>query len=411
MRRRALHGVVGLVVYGLVGGTAVARADVVLDWNTIMMSTLATQNPFAQARFAAITETAVFEAVNAITGDDDPYLGTVTAPPGASAEAAAAAAAHGVLTNYLPASAASLDAALVTSLAAIPDGQAKDDGVAVGEAAAAAMIADRTNDGSAPPQFYTPTSTDPGQWQLTPGCTAGVFLHWRDLKPFGVLRTDQFRPGPPPALTSGLYTKVYDEVKTVGAVDSTVRPQDRTDVAHYFAVASAPHVWNQAARQVSAAEERSLSENARTFALLNMALSDGLASVMEAKYHYVFWRPYTAIRAGDTDGNPRTDPDPTWNPLISTPCFPSYPSAHAVASYAARKIAEKTLGSGTIDVTLSHPGVPDVTLHYTRFSQITDDIDDARVFGGIHFRSDQDTGGKQGRSIGGYVYHHNLRPR
>ena len=411
MRRTALHGVLGLVVYGLVGGTAVARADVVLDWNTIMMSTLATQNPFAQARFAAITETAVFEAVNAITGDDDPYLGTVTAPPGASAEAAAAAAAHGVLTNYLPASAASLDAALVTSLAAIPDGQAKDDGVAVGEAAAAAMIADRTNDGSAPPQFYTPTSTDPGQWQLTPGCTAGVFLHWRDLKPFGVLRTDQFRPGPPPALTSGLYTKVYDEVKTVGAVDSTVRPPDRTDVARYFAVASAPHVWNQAARQVSAAEERSLSENARTFALLNMALSDGLASVMEAKYHYVFWRPYTAIRAGDTDGNPRTDPDPTWNPLISTPCFPGYPSAHAVASYAARKIAEKTLGSGTIDVTLSHPGVPDVTLHYTRFSQITDDIDDARVFGGIHFRSDQDTGGKQGRDIGGYVYHHNLRPR
>jgi len=411
MRRRALHGVVGLVVYGLVAGTAVARADVVLDWNTIMMSTLATQNPFAQARFAAITETAVFEAVNAITGDDDPYLGTVTAPPGASAEAAAAAAAHGVLTNYFPASAASLDAALVTSLAAIPDGQAKDDGVAVGEAAAAAMIADRTNDGSAPPQFYTPTSTDPGQWQLTPGCTAGVFLHWRDLKPFGVLRTDQFRPGPPPALTSGLYTKVYDEVKTVGAVDSTVRPQDRTDVAQYFAVASAPHVWNQAARQVSAAEERSLSENARTFALLNMALSDGLASVMEAKYHYVFWRPYTAIRAGDTDGNPRTDPDPTWNPLISTPCFPGYPSAHAVASYAARKIAEKTLGSGTIDVTLSHPGVPDVTLHYTRFSQITDDIDDARVFGGIHFRSDQDAGGKQGLGIGGYVYHHNLRPR
>src|SRR5262249_53457223 len=169
--------------------------------------------------------------------------------------------------------------------------------------------------------------------------------------------------------------------------------------------------WNQAARQVSAAEERSLSENARTFALLNMALSDGLASVMEAKYHYVFWRPYTAIRAGDTDGNPRTDPDPTWNPLISTPCFPSYPSAHAVASYAARKIAEKMLGSDTIDVTLSHPGIPDVTLHYTRFSEITDDIDDARVFGGIHFRSDQDAGGKQGLSIGRYVYHHNLRPR
>ena len=149
MRRRALHGVVGLVVYGLVGCTAVARADVVLDWNTIMMSTLATQNPFAQARFAAITETAVFEAVNAITGDDDPYLGTVTAPPGASAEAAAAAAAHGVLINYFPASAASLDAALVTSLAAIPDGPAKDDGVAVG---------DHRGRSSTPPHRRTPGS-------------------------------------------------------------------------------------------------------------------------------------------------------------------------------------------------------------------------------------------------------------
>src|SRR5262249_968737 len=209
MRRRALHGVVGLVVYGLIGGTAVARADVVLDWNTIMMSTLATQNPFAQARFAAITETAVFEAVNAITGDDDPYLGPLTPrPAGAAPAAAAAAAARGVPPNSFPAGAAGLDAALVPSLAAIPDGPAKDDGVAVGEAAAAAMIADRTNDGSAPPQFYTPTSTDPGQWQLTPGCTAGVFLHWRDLKPFGVLRTDQVRPGPPPALTSGLCTQV-----------------------------------------------------------------------------------------------------------------------------------------------------------------------------------------------------------
>jgi hypothetical protein len=402
--------VVGLIVYGLVGA-AVARADAVLDWNAIMLSTMATQNPFAQARFAAITETAVFEAVNAITGDDDPYLGTVTAPAGASADAAAVAAAHDVLKNYFPASAASLDAAEASSLGAIRDGQAKDDGVAVGEAAAAAMIADRTNDGSAPPQFYTPTSTDPGQWQLTPGCTAGIFLHWQDLKPFGVLRTDQFRPGPPPALTSGLYTNVYDEVKTVGAIDSAVRAQDRTDVARFFAVASAPYVWNEVARQVSAAEQRSLSENARIFALLNMAVSDGLASVMEAKYHYVYWRPVTAIRAGDTDGNPRTDPDFTWSPLITTPCFPSYPSAHAVASYAARKVAEKTLGSGPIDVTLSHPGVPDVTLHYTRFSRITDDIDDARVFGGIHFRTDQDVGGQQGRCIGRYVYHHNLRPR
>jgi len=213
---------------------AIARADVVLDWNVIMVSTIGGQNPFAQARFAAITQIAVFEAVNAITGQYDPYLGTIAAPPGASAEAAAVAAAHDVLKNYFPASAASLDAARANSLAAIPNGQAKGDGIVVGEAAAAAMIADRANDGSAPPQFYTPLSANPGEWQPTPPlCTAvgGILLHWRNVTPFGIQSSDQFRSASPPALSSGKYTRDYNEVKEVGALSSVARPQDRTDVA------------------------------------------------------------------------------------------------------------------------------------------------------------------------------------
>jgi hypothetical protein len=388
---------------------ATATADVVLEWNAIMVTTVSGQNPFAQARFAAITQLAVFEAVNACTGDYKSYLGTV-ARPGASPKAAAVSAAHGVLRNYFPGSAASLDAARATSLAAIPDGSAKKSGIAVGAAAAAAMIALRANDGATPPETFMPATTDPGVWQPTPPVFGpGILLHWRNLTPFGIESSDQFRSNPPPALTSNWYRKGYDEVMKVGAVGSTERPQDRTDVARFFSIATAPYVWNSAARQVSATQRMSLSENARAFALLNMAISDALVSSMETKYFYVFWRPVTAIRAGDIDGNRRTDPDANWTPLITTPAFPSYPSAHASASYAGRRIAEKIFGAGRHRIILSHPGIPDVTLDYTALDEITDDIDDARVYGGIHFRFDQEAGARQGRRVAAYVYRHNLR--
>src|SRR5215471_7067154 len=228
-----------------------ARADVVQDWNTIMLNTVATQSPFAQARFAAITQLAVFEAVNACTGEYQPYLGSVTAPSGASAEAAAAAAAHKILTNYFGAS-VTLDNALTTSLAAIPDGPSKTDGIAVGVAAANAMIAARANDGSTPLQTFIPTSTDPGSWQRTPPAFGpGLFYNWRNVTPFGIETSDQFRLGPPPALTSERYQRDYNEVKTVGELNSAARPQDRSDVAKFYAAASPAQVWNSVAQQVS----------------------------------------------------------------------------------------------------------------------------------------------------------------
>jgi hypothetical protein len=408
--RRIISGVVVLLM-----SSALARADVVLDWNAVMLNTMGSQipplNPFAQARFAAITHTAVFEAVNAITGDYEPYLGTITAPPGASAEAAVVAAAHGVLKNYFPSSAVNLDVARETSLAAIPDGQAKDDGIAVGEAAAAAMIEARANDGSAPAEFYLPSSANPDEWQTTPGCpaTGGILLHWRNVTPFGIESSDQFRSDPPPALTSNKYTKDYNEVKEVGELNSIGRPQDRSDVARYFATAVPVHIWSQAITQASTAQRKSLSENARAFALLMMAISDGAISTFDTKYDYLFWRPITAIRVADADGNPRTAPDVAWTSFITAPCFPSYPSAHATRSGAGRVIAEKIFGKDGHDITLSHPGIPDVTLHYTNFSQITDDIDDARVYGGIHFSFDQEAGARQGRRVGSYVYKNTLR--
>jgi hypothetical protein len=204
--KRTLRRITGMVAV-LLMSSAIASADVVLDWNAVMLNTIGGQNPFAQASFAAITHTAVFEAVNSITRDYEPYLGSITARPGASAEAAAAAAAHRVLKNYFPDSAATLDAALADSLAAIPEGKAKEDGIAVGEAAATAMIEARANDGSAPAEFYLPFSANPGEWQTTPGCppAGGILLHWRNVTPFGIQSSDQFRSDPPPALTSNKY--------------------------------------------------------------------------------------------------------------------------------------------------------------------------------------------------------------
>ena len=387
------------------------RTDGVLDWNAIMSATVAAQNPFAQARFAAITQLAVFEAVNACTERYRPYLGNMTAPAGASAEAAAVAAAHGVLKHYFPGNAAALDAARGQSLAAIEDGGAKANGIAVGEAAAAALVVARLDDGATPPQTFLPDSTDAGVWQPTPPAFGpGILLHWQNVRTFGIKSSDQFRSAPPPRLWGRRYARDYDEVMTVGSTSSAVRPQHRTDVARYFAVVSAMDAWNSAARQVIATRRRSLAENAQFLALMNMAISDGLVSSMETKYFYQFWRPVTAIVSGGADANPRTDADASWLPLVTTPAFPSYPSAHASASYAAREIAERLLGRHHIRFELSHPGVPGVLLSYESFDDLTDDIDDARVFGGIHFRFDQDAGAIQGQHVGAYVATHNLRP-
>ena len=391
---------------------AIARADVVLDWNAIMVAVVADQPPTQMNRIAAITHLAVFEAVNAVAGDHRPYLGTVNPSPGVSAEAAAIAAAHGVLRHYLPDHAASLDAARVRSLSTIPNGPAKAGGVTVGETAAARMIAARENDGSEPPEFYLPSSSTPGEWQLTADCppAGGVFLHWRNVKPFVLRRADQFRSDPPPALTSSRYTRDYKEVKTVGGRDSTERPQDRADVVRMYATVGDAILWNPIARQLASARRSSLSQNARTFALLNMALSDAAVAVMETKYHYNFWRPETAIPAGGTDGNERTDPDSSYVPFISTPCFPSYPSGHASTSYAAREVLERIFGRRGHAIVVSTPALPDVILKYTRLRDITSDVDDARVYGGIHFRFDQDGGAEQGRQVGAYVYRHGLQP-
>jgi hypothetical protein len=393
----------------IVATASIARADVVLDWNAIALRTTA-GNPFTQARLMAITQLAVFEAVNAINGGYEPYLGTISAAPGASAEAAAIAAAHKVLVTYFatsPVVVAQLDADRAASLAAIPDGPAETAGIAAGEAAAAAMITNRAADGSSPPQFHLPGSTVPGEWQTTPSCppAGGVFYQWGQVVPFGIPSTAPFIPPPPPAITSNQYLKDYNEVKAVGGTRTT----DPADVPNFYGSISPGYLLGAAAAQLSAERGDSLSENAWALALLNMAINDSLIVSFATKYHYNFWRPETAIRSALTDGNPRTAEDTGFVPYITTPCFPSYPSNHASGTNGGLEILRRIYGAAGHSLTIVHPNPAAGTRQYTSLEQISDSVDYARIYGGIHFRFDQVAGNRIGREVATYVYKNNLR--
>lgn len=403
----------------LVSAPAAARADVVLDWNAIAARTMLGQNPFNQARLMAITQLAVFEAVNAVTGEYEPYLtDPIAAQAVTSPEAAAIAAAYKVLKAFFPANAL-IDTDRANSLAAIPDGLAKTSGIALGEAVGDAMVTLRASDGSAPPAFFVPSSTLAGDWQLTPGCPAsgGQFYHWMDVTPFGIESPSDFLLPAPPALSSNQYAKDYLEVKTVGAANSTVRPADRTDVARLYAATSPSFALSAATRQIAAAKGLSLTENARALALIMMGANDALIASFYNKYQHNFWRPVTAIRAGAVDGNDKTDGDATWVPLITTPCFPSYPSNHASGTNGGLEMMRRLFGAAGHDITVTNT-VPalgslpmtTITKHYTQLKQIADDVDDARVYGGIHFRFDQVDGNVLGRAVATEIYKNHLQP-
>lgn len=391
-------------------GPVSARADVLFDWNVIAIGVPA-GNPFNQARIVAATQLAVFEAINAIQGGYEPYLGIVTAPAGASVDAAIITAAHGVLKSYVPGSAETLDGLRAAGLAAIPDGAPKTNGIATGETAAAAILAARLNDGAAPAEFYMPASAGAYQWQLTPGCplAGGVFANWVNLKTFGIANAEDFRADPPPALSSLAYARDFDEVKRVGSKTSTERPQHRTDVARFYGATSPAYIFNMAARQIAVAQGRSQLHTARALALVNMAISDGAVASFGAKYHYTTWRPETAIHNADADDNERTDADPSWEPLIANPCFPSYTSNHATLSGAGAEVLRRLYGEGEHAITITNAAFPALAYQYSAFNQILNDIDDARVFGGIHFRYDQDAGGRLGRAVATAVFKDNLR--
>ena len=390
--------------------SSVTSDNVVLQWNEIAVATIGAQPPFPSTRFMATVQVAVFEAVNAISGKYEPYLGTIAAPLGASTEAAAICAAHGVLKAFFPAAASTLDQQRADSLALIPDGQAETDGIAVGEAAAAAMIAERTGDGSAPAQFHIPPNSDPYEWQRTPSCPSagGAFLHWRNVSPFGVQSSSQFRADAPPALTGAEYANDLNEVLALGDINSPNRSQHDADVARIYA-AQPPHQgWNSVARQIINTRDDEITDTARVLALMNMSLSDAHITVFESKYFYRTWRPETAIPRAAEDGNPATQPN-AFTPFIATPCFPGYPSAHGAGAGAAGRILWKAYGRHHT-VTNSHPSVPGVVLSYDDLLDIEKDVSDARVYGGIHFRTDQDVAEHQGKSVAQWNLDNHLRP-
>jgi hypothetical protein len=397
---RLVYIVVAVVSSSIAVVPAAARADVVTDWNVIALKTtaLAPFNPPLETRNLAIVHAAIFDAVNSICRQFHRYAVRLHAPEWASPEAAAVAAAHATLVGLYPDQQSMLDAAYITSLDLIPDGAAKTSGLAVGEHVARRILAMRASDGvaAAIAAPYTPGS-QPGDWTPTPPAfLPALDPGWGSVVPFLLRKGSQFRPGPPPALPSARYARDFAEIAASGSSVSVTRSPDQSDLARFW-IATASQNWNPAARAVANAQGFTLAQNARAFALLNLAGADAFIAAWDAKFAYNQWRPVTAIRAADTDGNPDTDPDPLWTPLLVTPRFPDYIAGHTTYAGAAQRVLEHVFGKDPgIVMTLTSPSAPGVVKHYTTFKQIADDVVDARVWGGIHWR----TSSVRGRLVG-----------
>jgi membrane-associated phospholipid phosphatase len=394
----------------------VPSSDIVLEWNQRAVAAVgqARMNPVVGSRAIAITQAAVYDAVAAIDRSFEPYHAHVAASGGASPEAAAAQAAHDTLVFLFPAQAGTFDAALAADLADIPPGQARQ-GVAVGHEAARQILAWRSTDGSTATLPYTP-GTDPGDWQPTPPAFAPALApHWANVTPWAMTSGSQFRPAAPPALDSAEYAAALNEVKDLGRAGSTTRTAEQTDIARFWndglGSAFAYGYWNKIAQQVAADERLSLVEDARLFALLNIATADALISTWDAKYAYNLWRPVTAIRAADADGNPATEPDTTWLPLLGTPNFPSYTSAHSTVSGAAAGVLTALFGPDHDFSVGSENGLPGATRSFTSFDAAAQEAGRSRVYGGIHFFFDSTAGLAAGARLADHVVDNFLKPQ
>jgi hypothetical protein len=354
----------------------------------------------------------MFEAVNAIAREFQPYAVRLDPIDGASAEAAAIAAAHAALIQLYPEQRALLDAGRDASLAAIADGAAKRDGIALGHAAAEAMLKLREHDGAAAAiaAIYQPLA-GPGYWTPTPTAfRPALDPGWGTVRPFIMATGSQFRPGPPPELTSRQYARDFQEIKDVGSIASATRSQEQTDLARLW-IATGPQNWNPIARQAASARVMTLAETARLFALLNMAGADAFIASWDAKYEHSQWRPLTGVRAADLDGNRDTEPDPSWTPLLATPPFPDYIAGHTTYAGAAQRVLERTFGKRPgHDLSLTSATAPGVTRTYTTFRKIALDVVEARILGGIHWRTSSVEGLHVGQAIGRLAVERFLQP-
>lgn len=394
----------------------VMQEDVILQWNRVLMDTVLIpgQHPatIMQVRSYAIMHAAMFDAVNSIDGSHTPYLTDVPGSQNASIEAAAAQAARDVLAALYPTRVAIFDAELAVSLQGIEDNRAQQ-GIRVGQIVAERMLATRANDGwtVTPPPYVLPAT--PGNWQPTPG--AATFTHYPYVTPFAIQSGTQFAPSAPPAMTSAKYAADLNEVKEIGAVNSLTRTLDQTQVARLWANVNTPTnfllVWNNVARTVSLDRELTTVEKARLFALTNIALHDALQTTFTAKFQHGIWRPATAIRRADEDGNANTTADPSWSSLIPAPPYPSYAGNMAAIGTSQSTILALFFGRDDISFQHTWAGAGGATRSYAGFSAMANEQERARVYGGIHFTFDNVAGQSVGRNVANYIYTNTMRPR
>lgn len=395
------------------------QEEVILQWNRVLMETILTpgQHPatIMPVRSYSIMHAAMFDAVNSIEGSHTPYLTDVPGSQNASVRAAAAQAARDVLVGLYPTRVAIFDAELAVSLQGIEEYRAQQ-GIRVGQIVAERILAVRATDGwNAPPPAYVLPAT-PGNWQpVAPANAAATFTHYPSVLPFAINSPGQFAPGPPPSMTSAQYAADLNEVKEIGAVNSATRTADQTQVARLWANVGTPtnflFVWNNVARTVSEARSLSTVERARLFALTNIALHDTLQVTFASKFHHGLWRPLTAIRRADEDGNANTVADPAWLSLIPSPPYPSYAGNMAGIGTSQSTILAQFFGRDDISFQHTWAGAGGATRSYAGFSVMADEQARARVYGGIHFTFDNVAGQSVGRNVANYIFANVMRPR
>lgn len=393
--------------------------NVVVQWNRVLMTTVSTPGAhpatIMPVRSYAIMHAAMFDAANSIDGGYTPYLTEVPGSKRASKEAAAAQAAHDVLVGLYPSRASIYDAELAASLEGIEENR-REQGVRVGRIVAERILLARANDGwnAAPTPYSLPLT--PGNWQPAPPANAAAtFTHYPAVVPFATQSSSQFMPNPPPAMTSFEYSRDLNEVKSLGSATSTTRTADQTRIAQLWANVNTPtnflFVWNNVARSVALSRGTGVTETARLFALTNIALHDALQTTFASKFHYGLWRPVTAIRRADEDGNADTVQDAAWLSLIPNPPYPSY--AGNMASIGASQSTILALFFGRDDIPFEHTweGAGGATRSYVGFTAMADEQANSRIYGGIHFRFDNVAGQSVGRNVGNYVFLNFMRPR
>ena len=392
------------------------QEDVVLQWNRVLMETVLTpgQHPatIMPVRSYAMMHAAMFDAVNSIDGNHTPYLTDVPGSQNASIEAAAAQAARDVLAALYPTRVAVFNAELAISLQGVEENRALQ-GIRVGQIVAERMLAARANDGWAvtPPPFTLPTT--PGNWQPVPG--AAAFTHYPSVLPFAITSGTQLAPNPPPAMTSERYAADLNEVKELGSLTSLTRSAEQTQIARLWANVNTPTnfllVWNNVARTVSVSQQISTVERARLFALTNISLHDALQTTFASKFQHGLWRPITAIRRAEEDGNAATTADPSWVSLIVSPPYPSYAGNMAAIGTSQSTILAAFFGRDDIRFDHTWAGAGGATRSYAGFGAMADEQARARVYGGIHFTFDNVAGQSVGTNVGNYVFSKFMRPR